>query len=276
MSQPIHTAHLFPELDGMLLELLESIAPDDWRLPTVVPGWNVKQVAAHLLDTALRRLSLGRDRESVPGVVIRNDGDVAALVNRLNAEGVEVYGRLSPRVLMSLMREAARELAEYLSTLDPMAPAAIGVSWAGEQRSLSWFDVARELTERWHHQQQIRLAVDRPGILTARLYAPVLDCFMRGLPHAYRETPAATGDVVRVRVSGECGGEWSIQRQTHAWLLVDSPAAERIVSTVTIPQEIAWRIFTKGISPEQARPRVAIAGDERLGSRVLHMRSIVG
>ena len=54
------------------------------------------------------------------------------------------------------------------------------VSWAGEEESANWFDTAREFTERWHHQQQIRLAVDKPGIMTREFYFPVLDCFMRG------------------------------------------------------------------------------------------------
>ena len=57
--------------------------------------------------------------------------------------------------------------------------------------SLVWFDNARELTERWHHQEQIRLATNRPGIMTPLLYHPVLDTFLRGLPHAYREVTAA-------------------------------------------------------------------------------------
>ena len=61
------------------------------------------------------------------------------------------------------------------------------VSWAGEQESANWFDIAREFTERWHHQQQIRLAVEKPGIMTREFYYPVLDCFMRALPYSYRD-----------------------------------------------------------------------------------------
>ena len=113
--------------------------------------------------------------------------DLVAFINRLNQEGVTIYGRLSPPVLISLMELASRESVAYHQSLDPFAPAKFGVSWAGEESSLNWFDTARELTERWHHQQQIRLAVNRPGILTQELYHPVLDCFMRALPYTYRE-----------------------------------------------------------------------------------------
>ncbi|HEV2522960.1 MAG TPA: hypothetical protein VGT24_11310 [Candidatus Acidoferrales bacterium] len=52
-------------------------------------------------------------------------------------------------------------------------------------------------------------------------------------------------------------------------------AGEKISET-TIPQEIAWRIFTKGISREEARQQVSVSGDAEIGLHVLDMISIVG
>jgi len=82
------------------------------------------------------------------------------------------------------MEDASREWAEFHQSLDSIAEAGFGVSWAGEVKSANWFDTAREFTDRWHHQQ-IRLATNRPGIMTRELYYPVLDCFMRALPFTY-------------------------------------------------------------------------------------------
>ncbi len=272
---PILTAHLFEELDARLIELLESLSPDEWQQSTIVPGWEVRHIAAHLLDTATRRLSLVRDQVDLPAPAITSVRDLGAFINRLNAEGVAVYGRLSPRMLIAFLRLTLRELHDYLLSLDPMAPTAFAVSWAGEDRSLNWFDMARELTERWHHKEQIRLAVDRPGIMTPRLYGPVLACFMRGLPHAYRDVKARPGDVAEIRVTGDCGGTWCMQKTDTGWSLVDTIDRTRIVATTTIPQELAWRIFTKGISPTLARTAGTIDGDEEIGSAVLRMISIV-
>jgi hypothetical protein len=140
---------------------------------------------------------------------------------------------------------------------------------------LNWFDTARELTERWHHQQQIRLAVDRPGIMTRELYYPVLDCFMRALPFKYRDKPAASGTQVRVNVSGECGGSWYLYRDGDRWVQVESPQG-RQASETTIPQEIAWRVFTKGIDRAAAEPLIEVAGDRDLGAHVLGMIAIIG
>jgi uncharacterized protein (TIGR03083 family) len=272
--KPILTAHLFPKLDSMLIELLRSLAPDDWERQTVSLKWKVKDVAAHLLDTSLRCVSIGRNGYVAESPRITSAADLAAFINRLNQEGVTVYRRLSPAVLIALMEVATKLLAELHASRDPHAMAPYGVSWAGEEQSANWFDTAREFTERWHHQQQIRLAVDKPGIMTRELYYPVLDCFLRALPFAYGGVSAKPGTYVQINVSGECGVSWYLYRAEETWQLIEKPFGEK-ASETTIPQEIAWRIFTKGIDRESASSQTKITGNPNLGQRVLGMLSIV-
>jgi uncharacterized protein (TIGR03083 family) len=273
-SDPILCAHLLRRVDEKLIELLRSLRASDWDAQTVAPRWKVRDLAAHLLDTVLRKLSLVRDSWQVENVDIQSPQDVVKLVNRLNEEGVAVYRRLSPPVLIDMMKLACEQSAAFHESLDPFAAAAFGVSWAGEETSLNWFDTARELTERWHHQQQIRLATNRPGIMTPELYHPVLECFLRGLPHLYRDTDAPSGTVLLVEIAGECGGQWLLSRQSERWSLVKESAAQP-AARVTIPQEIAWRVFTKGIDRDSAKAQIKIEGDRDLGNRVLDLTSIV-
>lgn len=271
--QPILCAHLLRRVDARLIELLESLTPDEWDLQTISPAWKVRDVAAHLLDTPLRKLSMVRDACFVEAAEIRSPQHVVTLVNRLNREGVTVYRRLSPRVLIDMMKLACEQSARFHESLDPFAPAAFAVSWAVEAQSLNWFDTARELTERWHHQQQIRLATNRPGIMTPELYHPVLDCFMRGLPHLFRDVQAPAGSALLVEISGDCGGSWCLSKTSSGWTLT-LPAGE-YSARVTIPQELAWRLFTKGIDREAARAQVDIRGNRELGETVLHLTAIV-
>ena len=272
---PILTAHLLPKIDGLLIELLRSLESHDWEAPTAARQWKVKDVAAHLLDTQLRKLSMVRDGYVDEAPVICSPGDLVALIDRLNQQGVQVYRRLSPQVLICMMEEASRQSAEFHRSLDPFAPAAFAVSWAGETTSPNWFDTARELTERWHHQQQIRVAVDRPGIMTPEFYHPVLDCFMRALPFTYRDVAADPGTLLQFHISGDSGGTWFLSRDDSSWRLVPDPR-QRATSRVIIPQEIAWRIFTKGIAREAAEAQVHVTGDAEIGLHILGMVSIVG
>lgn len=271
---PILCATLLRKVDEELIKLLGSLTTDEWNLPTVAPQWRVRDIAAHLLDTPLRKLSMVRDQCFVEAVEIRSPQDVVALVNRLNREGAAVFRRLSPPVLIDLMRTVCRQSADFHESLDPFAPAVFNVSWAGEETSLNWFDTARELTERWHHQQQIRLATNRPGIMTPELYFPVLDCFARGLPHVLRDLERPMGTTLVLEIRGECGGLWLPSRNEGTWRFVRSTVVEP-AARVSIPEQIAWRVFTRGISRDAALAQSQISGDLELGQRALHLTAIV-
>jgi uncharacterized protein (TIGR03083 family) len=272
---PILCAPLLRRVDAKLIELLRDLSPEDWDRQTLAPAWKVRDVAAHLLDTVLRKLSMVRDHCFVENPAIRSPQDVVDLVNRLNREGVTVYRRLSPSVLRNMMESACLQSADFHESLDPFSPAVFNVSWAGESTSLNWFDTARELTERWHHQQQIRHAANRPGIMTRELYHPVLDCFIRGLPFAFRDVVAPFGTTVQLEIAGDCGGTWLMNKHNSGWGFAsssDSTPAARVV----IPQELAWRIFTKGIDRREALANSSLEGDRTLGERVFHLTAIVG
>src|SRR5579871_2187160 len=111
-TQPILCARLLRRVDTQLIELLRALRPEEWDLQTLAPAWKVRDVAAHLLDTPLRKLSMVRDHCFVEQPHIRSEQDVCNLVNRLNREGVAVYRRLSPTVLIELMESACRQSAD--------------------------------------------------------------------------------------------------------------------------------------------------------------------
>ncbi len=270
---PILTSHLFPLLEARLIELLESLTPEDWSR-RALPKWTVKDVAAHLLDGNLRRLSIGRDGywgESFQG---SSYTELVEFLNGLNADWVRAARRLSPRVLIDLLRLTGEQVSALVSNLDPHAPAVFPVAWAGEEQSANWFDIAREYTEKWHHQQQIREAVGRPGIMGRELYFPVLDTFMRALPVAYRNVTGEANTSLEIHVSGEAGGSWFLCHTDDRWRL-SSSATGQVSTRVEIPQEIAWRIFTKGIDADTARAQVQITGIRELAEPLLAARAVM-
>lgn len=259
--EPILVADLFAPLHDELLALLRSLSADEWSAPTVAGAWTVKDVAAHLLDTCLRRLSMHRDGYS-PEVMV---DDVASFVNRMNADGVAFAQRLSPAMLIDLHARYGAQMAEFLAGLDPYAPAKWSVSWAGEEESQTWFDVARELTERWHHQQQIRDAVGRPP-LYERYLGTVLETFVRALPFTYRDVAAAEGTAVALRIDDAA---WTLVREGE-WCLY-AGAAEAPAASVTLAGDRAWRVFTR----QKVDPGARVEGDGRLAEPLLKMVAVV-
>jgi len=273
--EPIYLTELFPKLDLRLIELLNELSTEDWKKPTVCPLWNVKDIAAHLLDTNFRRLSSLRDNYSgEPAEGIDTYQGLVDFLNRLNADWVKAAKRLSPRILIDLLEQTGDQVYQVFNSLDPHAPARISVAWAGEDESANWFDIAREYTEKWHHQQQIRMAVNRPGIMEREIYFPVLDTFMRALPFTYKDVDAEEGTLLRFRINGEAGGEWYLLRDDRRWQLL-SEAGGPCISEVTIDQNIAWRLFTKGIDRDEARQQIVIQGKTEPGSKILGMLSVM-
>jgi len=273
--EPILTAHLFDQVERLLIDLLRSLSSEEWEMQTIAGKWRVKDVAAHLLDTQLRKLSIVRDGCASERPTITSNADLVAFINRLNHEGVTIYRRLSPELLIFLMETVSKEYAMFHQSLNPFAKAAFAVSWAGEDTSENWFDTSREFTERWLHQQQIRLAVNKPGIMVRELYYPVLDTFMRGLPFHYRDVRSDAGKMIQVTIVGNCGGSWYLYRNNEQWTLIKTPCGEKISETI-IPEEIAWRLFTKGIDQQSAKKLISCHGDKKIGLHILTMLTIVG
>jgi hypothetical protein len=271
---------LFPVVSRRLLDLLRSLAPDEWHRPTVSSLRNVKDIVSHLLDGSLRRLSLQRDGYTPPdGSVRPRPGEpLVAFLTRLNDEWEVATRRLSPPVLIALTEWADAGLAELFRSLDPHAPAIFPVAWAGEEASENWMDVAREYTEKWHHTQQLFDATGRASTITGRdLYHPCLDTFMRALPFTFRTVEAGVGTVVAVEVTGVAGGVWSVERRDGGWVQVPVPPRTP-TATVTMDEHTAWKVVTKRRSREAVRqqfPGIRVAGDERLGLHVLDMVSVM-
>lgn len=278
IHSPIFTIDLFPKIDCSLLDLLRSLSPEDWEKPTLAPLWKVKDIASHLLDGNIRGISTSRDHyfgEKPP-----QDTSYPSLVdflNQLNADWVKATRRVSPQVLISLLEVSGKAYYEHLKELDPFAPSIFPVAWAGETHSENWFHIAREYTEKWHHQQQIRLVVGNRNtqvLLTKELYHPFLETSMLALPHHYRDVEAQPNDVIRFMVTGDGGGEWFLMYEKTGWILL-SQCSVTPVSEVVLNEDIAWRLFTKGIDREQAAQKCRFTGNQALGRKVLSMLAVM-
>lgn len=274
--EPISTIDLFPVLDKKLIELLRSLDEADWEKQTIAPLWKVKDIAAHLLDGNIRTLSMLRDGYfGERAEQINSYQDLVDFLNGLNATWVKAMQRVSPEVLIDLLEKTGKEYIDFLKTLPPHETATFPVAWAGEAESENWFHIAREYTEKWHHQQQIRLAVgNTQELYSSELYYPYLDTSMRALPHHYREVSAGRGEVIRFTITAPGSGNWYLYRENDGWDLLEEfglwPVCE-----VQIDGEIAWRMFTKGISRQEAARHLAITGKTELGERVLDMLAVM-
>ena len=282
-AAPVLAADLFPVERAELLQTLRGLTADEWQASTVCPGWSVADVVRHLLVVDLQQLSGGRDAFAPPGTIGPHDRGFDALVSFLdeqNERRVDGLRWLSPGVLVDLLAATGPLVHAAVAAMDPDA---IGqtVSWASDTPAPNWLHVARELTERWTHQQQIRDATGRPTLAGPLLHA-CLATFARALPRAFADAEAPVGTVAHLQVTGADGGDWYVVRDDggdrRVWALGDEaarlPAAPSAAAVVD--QDTAWRRLTKGIDVSAARSVTALRGDERLAERLLHAVAVIG
>ena len=271
---PIYTSHLFPKLDAKLIELLSSLSPADWEKQTIAPLWKVKDVAAHLLDTNIRAVSMLRDgyQGETPGE-IHGYQDLVDYLNRLNADWVKAMKRVSPKVLIELLTLTGPPYCDYLKSLDPFEKAKFSVAWAGEDESYNWFHLARDYTEKWHHQQQIRLSVGlEKEIYTTEFYHPYLEISMRALPHHYRDINGLAGEVIKFIITGEGGGEWYLFHNGERWIQVVENSVNPVCK-LEAPGDKAWKIFTN--SSLNFNDSIKITGKQELGQAFFNMKAVI-
>jgi uncharacterized protein (TIGR03083 family) len=273
---PTDTRPFFRPVSRELVALLRGLPAASWDEPTVAGAWRVRDVVAHILDGSLRRVSFHRDRHTPPAPAQppRSERELAAFINGLNAQWVETARRISPRLLVDLYEPVAAALADFFEALPDDAPALFPVSWAGEAESAGWFDVGREFTELWHHQAQVRDAVGAAPLAEPAWLRAVLRIALRGLPHAYRDTKAASGKAVAIEITGPAGGVFTLLRDGERWRLLSGEEASES-ARASMSDDTAWRLLFNALSPDRAGALVTSSGDAALLAPLLKARSVI-
>ncbi|AKV01517.1 hypothetical protein AKJ09_08180 [Labilithrix luteola] len=272
--RPLHLLEELREINTSLLDLLGTLSTEDWSKPTIHADRTVKDLTSHLLDGSLRRLSMQRDEWTGERFEGKSYEELVAFIQRLNRDWMLATRRLSPAILTKMIADADADVLRLFESLDPQSPALFSVAWAGESTSTNWFDIAREYTEKWHHQAQLRDALGRPSLRSRRHLHPVLVTFALGLPHAYGAALAEDGATVQIVVTGDAGDTFCLTRRSPKWVLEPKIVAEPTCELV-MEDDVAWRLWTKGLGQRAIREKVEVTGDEALAEPALHMTCIM-
>lgn len=270
---PIDVLPLFAREEQALVSVLTDLDADQWAAPTACPGWSVHDLVAHVLGDKLGRLS--RDRDGYEAVSPAPGEAFPAFIHRSNDEWVRACRRLSPEVLFAMVVDSTAQLTEMWKRHD-LDELGGPVTWAGPAPAPRWLDVAREYTELWVHQQQIREAVGAPLLDGPEFRAPVVDTFMRALPHTLRDVTARSGRQVGYTVTGRSGGRWTARATSGGWTLdCGAPSSRAPLASVTTDADTFWRLCVRMVQPADVADRISAKGDESVCAAALEMVSII-
>ena len=172
---------------------------------------------------------------------------------------------MSPRVIVDLLEVTGPWVVDLFRSTDPFAPAHWAVTWAGEET----------LAALVRRRPRLHRALAAPAADPRRGRRPAADRAASGCTrcstcssgrcrslsgHAGRG-----GTSVRVTIEGAAGGDWTLRREAGAVATLRRPSCPA-AATVTMTDDTAWRLFSKGLEGDAARARVKIGGDQALGA----------
>jgi uncharacterized protein (TIGR03083 family) len=249
-----------------LLELLGGLTDEEWSAPSAVAGWRVKDLALHLLDDDLGWLSRGRDGDA-SGLLDSSESSFVAALAAKNQRWIDGAQGLSRHVVTDLLRWSGGEMDRYYAGMNLSDLGS--VAWASDASVPLWFDLAQDLTERWVHQQQIRVSLDRDDGYRDRYLAEVLRTSVWAAPHQYRVL-AEQGVEVIVRLGGT--GVWTLVSDGRGQWSLHERTAAKPSAAVSLTDDGAWRLFT---GARLAHGDVRAEGDSRLAEPLLQVRGIL-
>ncbi|MEB3031076.1 maleylpyruvate isomerase family mycothiol-dependent enzyme [[Mycobacterium] nativiensis] len=269
---PLDTRPLFAVERQAMLDLLTSLDPGDWAKPTICPGWDVHDLTAHILNDYVRRISGSRDGHR--GADFADHETLPNYLARVNGEFVRAMRQCSPQTMIDLLAHLGPQLDSVWAAVELAGAAPLNVSWAGTGTSPAWLDIAREYTEHWVHQQQIRDAVSRPGADSVELQHAVLVAFLHAVPVALRGQRRPRGTAIRFEITGPAGGRWAVVSDGTGWDLTAAPV-EDPAGSVRLDPDTLWRLASRGITVEQGCERSELRGDLELAGAAASLLAVV-
>lgn len=259
---PILVAHLFAPMRDELLKILSRLQPSQWALPTACEGWTVKDITLHLLGDDIGLLSRRRDAFTHLQADFGSFDELVAFINLQNDIWLRAARRMSPYVLLELLAVTGEGVEEWVRGLEPFGTGA-PVDWVQSGASPQWMEIAREYTEYWTHHQHICDALGVTSLKTPKFFSPAVASFVRALPRGYSTLEVPKETAIELNITGAIMQQWYLVRMPQGWQLYARTSLEP-ASTLSVDAEVAWRLFTKGMTVEQARPQVIVEGKPEL------------
>ncbi|MBZ5735764.1 maleylpyruvate isomerase family mycothiol-dependent enzyme [Nocardioides sp. TRM66260-LWL] len=251
-----------------LLEVLDGLAPHEWDLPTDLPGWDVRAVAAHTAHL-----------ESVLATGVEEQADIGeaphatGLLGQYTEIGV-VNRRATPpaEIVEEIRRVTAQRHADLGAAMPTDASARPervfgGVPW-------DWGTLLRNRPfDVWMHEQDVRRAVGRPGGLDSPGARHAVTMLAGSLGYVLgKRAGAPAGTTLVLEVVGPQDEEPAvdvfavgIDESGRGRPLAEPPAEP----TVRLRTDRATFVALAGGRLGAADADVTVEGDAALGARVL-------
>jgi uncharacterized protein (TIGR03083 family) len=246
-----------------IADLLASLDDAQWDTPTSLPGWTVRDVAAHLIGT--ESMLAGQDRPGEPLPEGQRPPHVKNDIGAFNEQWVAALRHEAPVVVLDRFRAITAEREQALRSMGQEEFDAPSWTPAGQATYGRFMQI--RLFDCWLHEQDIRDAVGRPGHDVGPCAEGSIEEVVRALGFLVgKRAGAPPGSRVTIELTG------GVERSLH--VAVDERAA--VVDTLDgpatvvlrMPSDLFIRLAGGRVDPAEHLDEIAIDGDAELGRRV--------
>jgi uncharacterized protein (TIGR03083 family) len=244
-------------------ELLGSLTEEQWKLPTVLPGWDVQANVAHIIGTEAS--FLGEDAPDIEldeaeFTHVRND------IGRFNEVWVQGLADWSPDQVLEKFDDFTARRLETLRAMTQADWDAESMTPAGKSTAGRFIQI--RVLDCWFHEQDIREAVGRPGHLAGPAVAVTLDEVSTALGFVVgKKAKVPVGSSVTFELTGSSGRVIHVEVGERAQV-TDALTGPATV-TISMPVVPFTRLCGGRATAEEYADQITVTGDEALGAQVL-------
>ena len=265
------TADVIAGLDEVwqsVLEATDAMKETSWELPTDCPGWDVSDQVAHL--TGVELMLLG---EPAPEIELGERDYVKSDFGASMEVWVEARRSLPGKAVRAEFAETTARRLAVLRALPEEAFDEIVGSPIGQVPMRTFMTV--RIMDSWIHEQDIRLALGRPGGrngLGERVTLARVDAALGGI--VGKGAAAPEGSSVAFEIDGPLGGRRRLRVENGKARWEEGPEA---TATLFLSQETFVRRFGGRISSLDAlaAPGTVLEGDLELARSVLEALGVM-
>jgi uncharacterized protein (TIGR03083 family) len=245
------------------IEKLLAGQPDEaWSIPTCLPGWQVRDIVAHLIGTECDLIG-----EQPPPAAV----DVTALphvrndIAAANEQWVHALRPLPPADVLARFRDVTGQRERALAAMaqaDFDAP-----SWTPSGQATYRRFMRIRVFDCWMHEQDLRDALGQPGNQDGPCAEIAIEESTLGLGFAIgKRAQAPQGSAVTIELTGP------VARTAH--VIVDGRAAVvpelpgPATATLRLGSGLFARLIGGRVAPEEHIDEIDLLGDLELGRRV--------
>jgi uncharacterized protein (TIGR03083 family) len=242
-----------------IADLLADLNDEEWSLPAL-PGWDVHDVVAHLIGT--ERSLAGATLPDMPsdlGAHVRND------IGKVNEAWICALRDCPHADLLAKFRAVS---AERLAMLRGMSAEEFNApSWtpAGDATYARFMQI--RIFDCWMHEQDIRIAVHRPGNEGGDVARQALDEVVLALGYILgKRGRAPDGSSVLIRLVGPVERELAVVVDGRA-RVVEAIDGEP-TATLTLSSSLFMRLAGGREDAQAALSRIQLGGDLALARQL--------